>query len=105
MAQCPFCSTEYDSYTIVGVYPANEHLTYWLDPVPVAQLCCNSCGRYTFMHPDHPDVQRLHKSQHVEQEQSPIRTLNVPLEEVGDPELRDQFQHGTEEGTRATRHR
>lgn len=97
MATCPYCDSAYESYTIVGVLPASEHLTDWLDPVPLAQLCCPSCGRYTFMHPDHPDVQRLPKSQHFETQQEPMRTLNVALEEVGDPELREQFQRGQEE--------
>jgi hypothetical protein len=96
MAACPFCGKEYASYTVVGVMPASEHLTYWLDPVPLAQLCCEACGRYTFMHPDHPDVQRLPKEQHYEVQMESIRTLNVPLSEVGDPELREQFQHGKE---------
>ncbi|MBV9279305.1 MAG: hypothetical protein JOZ41_04420 [Chloroflexi bacterium] len=94
MATCPFCNTPYKVYTIVGVLPASEHLTYWLDPVPLAQLCCESCGRYTFMHPDHPEVQRLHKAQHFEDQKEPVRTLNIPLSEVGDPELREQFEHG-----------
>jgi hypothetical protein len=48
------------------------------------------------MHPDHPDVQRLPKEQHYEVQMESIRTLNVPLSEVGDPELREQFQHGKE---------
>ena len=97
MAICPYCSTEYTEFTIVGILPANEHLTDWLDPVPVAQLVCSSCGRYTFMHPDHPDVQRLHKGRPYEEMAENVRTLNVPLQEVGDPELREQFVHGSEE--------
>jgi hypothetical protein len=97
MSTCPFCNADYTAYTIVGVLPASEHLTYWLDPVAVAQLCCNSCGRYTFMHPDHPDVQRLPKHQHFETEVETVRTLNVPVNELGDPELREQFQHGCDE--------
>jgi len=96
VASCPYCNTEYQHYTIVGVLPANEHLTHWLDPAPLAQLCCESCGRFTFMHPDHPDVQRLTKAQHYEQDQEPVRTLNVPISEVGDPELREQFERGRE---------
>jgi hypothetical protein len=98
MATCPFCETEYEDYEIVGVLPASEHLTYWLDPVPMAQLFCHKCGRYTFMHPDHPDVQRMHKGRPFEEVRESIRTLNVAVTEVGDPELREQFQHGREEG-------
>lgn len=94
MATCPHCSTDFESYSIVGVLPASEHLTHWLDPVPVAQLVCTSCGRYTFMHPDHPDVQRLHMGTPYEAQADNLRTLNVPLEEVGDPELKEQFEHG-----------
>ena len=94
MAGCPFCGEDYAEYTIVGVLPASEHLTYWLDPVPVAQLFCRSCGRFTFMHPDHPDVQRLPKGQHFEQQKNSVRTLNVAVSEVGDPELREQFERG-----------
>jgi hypothetical protein len=94
MANCPYCQTEYQAYTIVGVLPASEHLTHWLDPVPVAQLCCERCGRYTFMHPDHPDVQRLQKGRPFEEVAENVRTLNVPVDEVGDPELREQFKHG-----------
>lgn len=96
MAECPYCETSYASYTIVGVLPANEHLTDWLDPVPVAQLCCDSCGRYTFMHPDHPDVQRLRKGEAYEHKEN-TRVLNVSLVEIGDDELREQFAHGREE--------
>lgn len=98
MAACPYCESQYESYTVIGVLPASEHLTYWLDPVPLAQLCCQSCGRYTFMHPDHPDVQRLPKAQHFELQKEAVRTLNVPVEEVGDPELREQFERG-QDGT------
>jgi hypothetical protein len=98
MACCPYCDAEYRQYTIVGVLPASEHLTYWLDPVPIAQLCCENCGRYTFMHPDHPDVQRLPKGQHYEQSAENVRTLNVDLAEVGDPELREQFESGRKGG-------
>lgn len=94
MASCPHCSTAFESYTIVGVLAASEHLTHWLDPVPVAQLVCPSCGRYTFMHPDHPDVQRLHKGDAYESQAQNVRTLNIPVEEVGDPELREQFERG-----------
>lgn len=97
MADCPYCNTAYEEYTIVGVLPASEHLTYWLDPVPVAQLVCVSCGRYTFMHPDHPDVQRLGKAQRYERAQEPMRTLNIPVEDVGDEELRAQFAQGRDE--------
>ena len=97
MATCPYCGTDYQAYTIVGVLPASEHLTYWLDPVAMAQLCCDSCGRYTFMHPDHPDVQRLPKAQHFEEQIESVRTLNVPVGEIGDTELREQFQHGEDE--------
>lgn len=96
MATCPYCDAEYQSYTIVGVLPASEHLTYWLDPVPVAQLGCGSCGRYTFMHPDHPDVQRMPRGPATESRHDGVRTLNVPVREVGDPELREQFEHGEE---------
>lgn len=95
MATCPYCSVPYRSYTIVGVLPANEHLTYWLDPIPVAQLHCSSCGRITFMHPDHHEVQRLPKEQPSGHES--IRTLNVPVAEVGDHELQEQFSHGRPE--------
>lgn len=98
MAECPFCNTSYEEYTIVGVLPASDHLTHWLDPVPVAQLVCGSCGRYTFMHPDHPLVQRLPKGQHYEATQDNIRTLNIDVAEVGDPELREQFEHGRDTG-------
>src|SRR5579864_8987609 len=94
MAECPYCNAVYESYTIVGVLPANEHLTDWLDPVPLAQLVCESCGRYSFMHPDHPDVQRLRKGEPYEMHIENIRTLNVPVNEVGDAELREQFVHG-----------
>src|ERR1700730_1035085 len=97
MAGCPYCGAHYRVFTIVGVLPASEHLTYWLDPIPVAQLCCDSCGRYTFMHPDHPDVQRLPKGQHFESVKANVRTLNVPLDEVADPELREQFEHGRDD--------
>jgi hypothetical protein len=93
MATCPYCDDTYAAYSIVGVLPANEHLTDWLDPVPVAQLVCRSCGRYTFMHPDHPDVQRLPKQQHYELQEN-VRTLNVEVGALGDPELREQFEHG-----------
>jgi hypothetical protein len=94
---CPYCGGTIASYTIVGVLPANAHLTEWLDPVPVAQLVCNGCGRYTFMHPDHPEVQRLRKGTPYEETAENVRTLNVPLTDVGDPELRDQFVHGRDE--------
>lgn len=96
MADCPFCNCEYTEYTIVGVIPANEHLTDWLEPVPIAQLLCASCGRYTYMHPDHPDVQRLGKGARYEDRDN-TRTLNVPIMEIGDPELRDQFIRGRED--------
>ena len=96
MATCPYCDAAYESYTIIGVLPASEHLTHWLDPIPLAQLCCSACGRYTFMHPDHPDVQRLPKGTPFEIVAENVRTLNVPLAEVGDEELREQFQHGQE---------
>ena len=99
MAICPYCNAEYAEFTIVGLLPANKHLTAWLDPVPVAQLVCSSCGRYTFMHPDHPDVQRLHRGQPFEQIPESVRTLNVPIEEVGDPELQEQFRHGRNDGS------
>lgn len=98
MATCPYCDIEYEDYEIVGVLPASEHLTHWLDPLPVAQLLCQSCGRYTFMHPDHPDIQRMHKGRPFEQMQEGIRTLNVSLAEVGDQELREQFEHGRDGG-------
>ena len=94
MASCPHCQTNFETYTIVGILPASEHLTHWLEPVPVAQLICDMCGRYTFMHPDHPDVQRLHKGAPYERVAENVRTLNVPLTEVGDPELREQFERG-----------
>lgn len=104
MATCPYCTTEYEEYTIVGVLPANEHLTNWLDPVPVAQLCCEDCGRYTFMHPDHPDIQRLHKGRPYEQVATNVRTLNIAVEEIGDPDLQDQFRRGVEqEAAQSTR--
>ncbi|HLJ67143.1 MAG TPA: hypothetical protein VKX16_07260 [Chloroflexota bacterium] len=96
MASCPFCHTAYVEYAIVGVLPASEHLTHWLEPVPVAQLCCSECGRYTFMHPDHPDVQRLRKGQHYEEQADNVRTLNVGVSEIGDEELREQFVRGRE---------
>jgi hypothetical protein len=94
MTACPFCSTEYDGYSIVGVLPANAHLTHWLRPVPVAQLCCPACGRYTYMHPDHPDVQRMHKDPPFEVIAENVRTLNVDVTEIGDPDLRAQFLRG-----------
>jgi hypothetical protein len=103
MASCPHCAAEFESYTVVGVLPASEHLTSWLDPVPVAQMLCARCGRYTFMHPDHPDVQRLHKGPSYESHADNVRTLNVPLEEVGDPELREQFERGEVEATQPSR--
>lgn len=96
MASCPFCNAVYEGYAIVGVYPASEHLTDWLDPIPVAQLFCRDCGRYTFMHPDHPDVQRMPKARAFEEVGENVRTLNVPLEDVGDEELRVQFERGAE---------
>jgi hypothetical protein len=96
MATCPFCQEAYTEYEIVGVLASSEHLTEWLDPVPVAQLCCPGCGRYTFMHPDHPDVQRLRRGQPFETIAENVRTLNVPLEEIGDPELKEQFAHGAD---------
>lgn len=96
MANCPYCDVAYVEYTIVGVLPADEHLTRWLDPAPVAQLFCRGCGRYTFMHPDHPDVQRLRKGQHEERQGESLRTLNVPLSEIGDGELQQQFSEGRE---------
>lgn len=96
MAECPYCNTIYTAFTIVGVVPANEHLTDWLDPVPIAQLSCDSCGRYTFMHPDHPDVLRLRKGEPYEQKDN-TRTMNVSLMEIGDEDLREQFSHGREE--------
>ena len=99
MATCPYCDVEYTDYEIVGVMAASEHLTDWLDPVPVAQLLCQSCGRYTFMHPDHPDVQRLPKGKPFEAMREGVRTLNVPVDEVGDPELREQFRRGHENGS------
>lgn len=101
MTACPYCQAEIQSYSIVGVLPASEHLTHWLDPVPVAQFVCPGCGRYTFMHPDHPDVQRLHKGPAFEAEAENLRTLNVPLSEVGDPELREQFERGEDPFTRS----
>jgi len=97
MCSCPFCGSGIDCYTVVGVLPASEHLTHWLDPVPVAQLVCESCGRCSFMHPDHPEVQRLRKDNAYEQKAENVRTLNVPLNEVGDEELREQFIHGSRE--------
>jgi hypothetical protein len=96
MPACPYCNTSYQSYHVVGVLPASEHLTHWLpDPEPIAQLLCVSCGRFTFMHPDHPEVQRLPKSKPFERTEENVRTLNVPLQEVGDPELREQFERGS----------
>ena len=96
MAACPFCNAEFRGYSIVGVQVANQHLTHWQETVPVAQLCCDQCGRYTFMHPDHPDVQRMRKSPPVEETAENVRTLNVDLREVGDPDLREQFERGKE---------
>jgi hypothetical protein len=97
MASCPFCGERYEDYQVVGVLPASEHLTHWLeDPIPVAQLFCRSCGRYTYMHPDHPDVLRLRKGEPYEQTEENLRTLNVAVEEIGDPELREQFARGRE---------
>ncbi|MGH2447076.1 MAG: hypothetical protein ACRDFS_00505 [Chloroflexota bacterium] len=97
MSNCPYCQTEYLGYSIVGVVPANERLTGWLDPVPVAQLFCEDCGRYTFMHPDHPDVQRMRKGKPFEELASNTRTLNVQAAEVGDDGLRGQFEKGRDE--------
>jgi len=94
MASCPFCNETYEDYRIVGVLPANEHMTDWLDPVPVAELFCKACGRYTMMHPDHPDVLRMHRAPPIEKAAENIRTLNVQVEEIGDPEVRQQFVHG-----------
>ena len=95
MTSCPYCEAAIESYTVVGVLPANEHLTEWLEPIPVAQLVCEACGRYSFMHPDHPDVQRLHRGRAYDVVAENVRTLNVPLLEVGDPELREQFSRGS----------
>ncbi|HEX6507878.1 MAG TPA: hypothetical protein VF221_09625 [Chloroflexota bacterium] len=94
MSSCPYCNTQYVEYTIVGVIPASAHLTHWLEPVPVAQLFCQSCGRYTFMHPDHPDVLRMPKGKPYEETEENVRTLNVAVEEIGDQELREQFARG-----------
>jgi hypothetical protein len=94
VASCPFCNVEYVEYSVVGVLPASEHLTYWLDPVPLAQLCCTGCGRYTFMHPDHPEIQRMRRAKPFEKAAENVRTLNVAVEEIGDPELRSQFERG-----------
>jgi hypothetical protein len=99
VATCPYCDVAYKDYEIVGVMAASEHLTDWLDPVPMAQLFCEACGRYTFMHPDHPDVQRLRKGRPFEEMRESVRTLNVPVDEVGDPELREQFRRGHENGS------
>lgn len=98
MAACPYCNSEVDCYTVVGVVPANEHLTHWLDPVPVAQLVCEKCGRYTYMHPDHPEVQKLRRGIPYEEQAENLRTLNVRLDEVGDPELREEFERGETPG-------
>jgi hypothetical protein len=49
------------------------------------------------MHPDHPDVERMCRGVPFEVVAENIRTLNVPLEEVGDEELKLQFQHGIAE--------
>lgn len=95
MVHCPFCQTQYRSYAIVGVVPASEHLTHWLDPLPLALLMCQGCGRYTLMHPDHPDVQRLPKERPHEAVEENVRTLNVQIDEIGDPELREQFRQGS----------
>jgi len=95
VADCPYCGTEYTGYCIVGVLPANEHLTDWLEPVPVAQLFCDSCGRYTFMHPDHPDIQRMRKGRPIEEVSANVRTLNIAIADVGDEELRHQFEQGS----------
>ncbi|MGH2447118.1 MAG: hypothetical protein ACRDFS_00715 [Chloroflexota bacterium] len=74
--------------------PGNDRLTEWLDPVPVAQLFCEGCGRYAFMHPGHPDVQRLRKGKPFEEIAANTRTLNVQVTEVGDHTLREQFEKG-----------
>src|SRR5947209_2034466 len=95
MSACPYCNTAYDGYRIVGVRAADAHWIGWLDEhVPIALLLCGSCGRLTFMHPDHPDVQRLSPDPPLEEVAQNIRTLNVALEEVGDQELRQQFEEG-----------
>jgi hypothetical protein len=99
VTSCPFCSTQYTGYTIIGVLPASEHLTEWLEPVPMALLGCGECGKFTLMHPDHPDVQRLPKGRPYEDAEGSVRTLNVPVAEVGDPELRHQFEAGLDDGT------
>lgn len=97
MANCPYCETAYREFTIVGVLPANRDLTTWLDPIPLALLQCESCGRYTTMHPDHPDVQRLRRGPAYEDVGENTRTLNVAPTEVGDGELRHQFEAGKED--------
>jgi hypothetical protein len=99
MANCPYCQSRYRDYSIVGVLPASQHLTHWLDPIPLALLGCSDCGRYTLMHPDHPEVQRLSKAVPFETIAENVRTLNVGLEEVGDPELREQFIHGRDDAS------
>ena len=97
MANCPYCTSEYAGYCIVGVLPANEHLTDWLEPVPVAQLFCDSCGRYTFMHVDHPAIQRMSKGRPTEEVGANVRTLNIAVTDVGDEDLRHQFEKGSGE--------
>lgn len=96
MALCPYCNTAYAEYTIVGIHPANRGLTAWLDPIPLALLACGSCGRFTIMHPDHPDVQRLQRGPAYEDIGTNTRTLNVPTGELGDETLRHDFESGQE---------
>lgn len=95
---CPYCSEAYEGYRIVGLQVANADEVNWLEErVPMALLFCRECGRATFMHPDHPDVQRLRPEVPVEVLAENVRTLNVELQEVGDSKLRQQFEAGEPE--------
>jgi hypothetical protein len=95
---CPFCHSQYDGYRIVGLYAADAHNISWLDVlVPMAMLFCKACGRATLMHPDHPDVQSLPREPVLEEVAQNVRTLNVRLAEVGDEELRHQFEAGVDD--------
>ncbi|HZT97227.1 MAG TPA: hypothetical protein VFB34_10370 [Chloroflexota bacterium] len=95
MITCPFCSEPYRGYRIVGVAVADESITGWLDErLPLAMLFCYDCGRGTFMHPDHPEVQRLEPEPPLEKVETGVRTLNVDLDDVGDSRLKRQFIEG-----------
>jgi hypothetical protein len=98
MCSCPYCSDEYSSYRIIGLETVDASGIEWSDEkVPLALLFCRTCGRATLMHPDHPEVQRMHAEAPIEQSGQNIRTLNVSLADVGDETLRHSFEKGRPE--------